>query len=115
MVLFFAIQDTKLGMLNHSTEIEFINKSWLEKQWLGTYFIIWPMPAELLQQHSPKQMQQWSLDMANTLANKTIDIDDLKAWIISFQQSNGLLADGIIGSETQMALSLNAYNGPTLK
>ena len=84
-------------------------------QWLGTYFIIWPMPAELLQQYNPSQMQQWSLEMANTIANNTINTDELKKWITNFQKDNGLLADGIIGSETQMALSLNAYNGPTLK
>ena len=115
LVLLSKIENGKIGVLNKSAQVELINQSWLEKQWLGTYFIIWPMPAELLQEYNPAQMQQWSLEMANTIADKTIDIDGLETWITNFQQANGLLADGIIGSETQMALSLNAYNGPTLK
>lgn len=115
LVLLSGIENGKIGVLNKSTDIVFIDKAWLDKQWLGTYFIIWPMPAELLQQHNPVQMQQWSLEMANTIANKIIDTSDLEKWITNFQKDNGLLADGIIGSETQMALSLNAYNGPTLK
>ncbi|MBL4661882.1 MAG: peptidoglycan-binding protein [Alcanivoracaceae bacterium] len=59
-------------------------------------------------------MQKWSLEMANTIANDTLNSEHLNDWIINFQGNQGLLADGIIGPETQMALSLMAYIGPTL-
>ena len=114
LVFLSGIENDKIGVLNHERKTDYIDKSWLENQWLGTYFIIWPMPAELLQQYSPAQMQQWSLEMANTISSTTIEISELENWITEFQKNNSLLADGIIGSETQMALSLNAYNGPTL-
>ena len=61
------------------------------------------------------QPNSWALNMAQVIDNNPdIKSADLTDWIISFQQSNGLLADGIIGKETQMALSLNAYHGPKL-
>ena len=115
LILLSAINNDKIGILNDNDKTILLNKSWLEQQWLGTYFIIWPMPAYVLSEPSQTQMQTWSLEMANTIANTTVSSTQLTDWIIAFQQKNGLLADGIIGSETQMALSLNAYNGPTLK
>jgi murein L,D-transpeptidase YcbB/YkuD len=72
------------------------------------------MPAELLLKPDLEKMQKWSLEMANTIDENTIDSQNLERWIIDFQKAHGLLADGIIGSETQMALSLMAYSGPTL-
>jgi len=115
LVLLSTIDNGKIGVLNYNNEIEYVDKSWLGSQWLGTYFVIWPMPAEMLLEPNKKQMQAWSLEMANTITETKINSQQLHDWIIEFQQKQGLLADGIIGSETQMALSLNAYNGPTLK
>ena len=114
LVLLSAIDNGKIRLLNQDQQFTQINKSWVQQQWLGTYFVLWPMPAELLLNPGSKQMQKWSLEMANTIANDTLSSEQLNDWIINFQGNQGLLADGIIGPETQMALSLMAYIGPTL-
>lgn len=115
LILLSEIEKDKIAILNKDGIYEQVDQDLIDQQWLGTYFIIWPMPSEMLLKPSKEQMQAWSLEMANTIANKKITLEQLGAWVIQFQKQNSLLADGIIGSETQMALSLNAYNGPTLK
>ncbi len=114
LALIVSNKNQQLGVLNQNSEITWVKKTWLDKQWLGTYFIIWPMPAQLLIEASAKDLSNWALEMANTIANDKISASQLSAWIKNFQKENGLLADGIIGKETQMALALAAYNGPTL-
>ena len=114
LALLISTKENQLGILNQNNEISWASKSWLDKQWLGTYFIIWPMPAQLLLEPSVKDLSNWALEMANTIANDKISVSQLRVWIKNFQKENGLLADGIIGKETQMALALAAYNGPTL-
>ena len=114
LVLLISTKENQLGILNQNSEILWVSKAWLDKQWLGTYFIIWPMPAQLLLEPSVKDLSNWALEMANTIASDKISASQLRVWIKNFQKENGLLADGIIGKETQMALALAAYNGPTL-
>lgn len=114
LILLTSTNDDKIGVLNNEGQTTSLSIEWLNERWLGTYFMVWPMPAEILLTPSKQQMHKWSLEMANTISPNNIDENQLDQWIIQFQQQNGLLADGIIGSETQMALSLNAYNGPTL-
>ncbi len=97
-----------------------VNKSWLERHWLGTYYVLWPMPAALLQKTLPapgsSEVTTWAHRLARQISglplnNETQFID----WLKRFQARHGLLADGIIGPETAMALSLKAYTGPTLQ
>ncbi|MBL4773145.1 MAG: AAA family ATPase [Alcanivoracaceae bacterium] len=114
LVLLSAIDNGKIRLLDQNNQFLSVKKDWIEQRWLGTYFVLWPMPAELLLNPDYKQMQKWSLEMANTIANDTLNSEHLNDWIINFQGNQGLLADGIIGPETQMALSLMAYIGPTL-
>ncbi len=114
LALLISTKENQLGILNQNNEISWVSKAWLDKQWLGTYFIIWPMPAQLLLEPRAKDLSNWALEMANTIANDKISVSQLRVWIKNFQKENGLLADGIIGKETQMALALAAYNGPTL-
>ena len=114
LVLLSAINNGMIRLLGQEGQFSLIDKSWLQHQWLGTYYILWPMPAELLFKPDLEKMQKWSLEMANTIDGSSIDGQNLERWIIDFQKDHGLLADGIIGSETQMALSLMAYSGPTL-
>ena len=114
LLLIASSSESKIGILNKNHEIIYVNHQWLDQQWLGNYFIIWPMPAELLVDPSVKDLSNWSLEMANTISSDRISAYQLSDWIKSFQAKNGLLADGIIGKETQMVLSINAYNGPTL-
>jgi len=114
LALLLSTKEKKLGVFNQNDKISWVQKTWLDRQWLGTYFIIWPMPAKLLVEPSSKDLSNWALEMANTIASDKITVSQLSPWIKNFQKENGLLADGIIGKETQMALALAAYNGPTL-
>lgn len=87
-------------------------QSALEEQWFGTYYVLWPVAAELIGDTMPEQMTEWVSTMAQVIDNKPIN--DVTEWVTQFQRNNGLLADGIVGNETQMALSLQAYEGPRL-
>ncbi len=87
----------------------------VSQRWYGSYFILWPMAAELIDDTISSANDDWALKMAQVIDNNAeISPADLPDWITEFQQSNGLLADGIIGKETQMALSIRAYQGPKL-
>jgi len=114
LILLSAIKHDKIEVLNNINHPIGINSDWLQHNWLGTYFIIWPMPADLLIDFDKKQLNDWVLEMANTLSNERIEKEQLDDWIKNFQLRNNLVPDGIIGKETQMMLSLLAYNGPTL-
>lgn len=114
LVLLNGIVNNDVQLLNKQNQFVNVDKHWLEQQWLGTYFIIWPMPAELLIEPDEVDLNHWALEMANTISTQKVTQYQLKEWIVGFQKNHGLLADGIIGKETQMALSLMAYNGPTL-
>lgn len=115
LVLLSGIDNGKIRLANHNQQYTWLDKSWIDDRWFGTYFILWPMPAKLLLDNNAEDLQKWSLEMANTIATESISSEQLNQWIITFQKDHGLLADGIIGPETQMALSLMAYSGPILK
>ncbi len=114
LVLLKAIENDKLILVTNQGEIP-VEPQQLNSQWYGHYFILWPLAVELLGDTMGTATQNWALNMAQVIAdNPNLDQGELNQWIIEFQQSNGLLADGIIGKETQMALSLMAYHGPKL-
>jgi general secretion pathway protein A len=115
VVLLNAISTDSVELLNYNNKFTAVAKQWLDQQWLGTYFILWAMPAELLVDPDEEDLQNWALEMANTLSVDQITKSRLIDWIKSFQKNHGLVADGIIGKETQMTLSLMAYNGPNLQ
>lgn len=114
LVVLKGINDNKLQVLNQNRQFQWVKPNKILNDWYGTYFILWSMPADLLQSPSEESLNAWVLEMANTISQEVISISNLDEWIKQFQQTNGLLADGIIGPETQMALSLKAYIGPTL-
>ncbi len=110
-----------LTVLNHNTVTlstrqgpQILSHQDFNKRWLGHYRILWPIAPELIS-GTIKQQRQWALSVARVLDQSTeIEDAELDVWIKNFQQQNGLHADGIIGSETQMALALKAYDGPQL-
>jgi general secretion pathway protein A len=114
LVLLTGISEGQVLLLNDSNSNQLVEQRWLDDRWLGTYFILWSMPAEILVDPLISKLNSWATEMANTISNEQINNSNLIQWLKSFQIENGLLADGIIGPETQMALSLRAYNGPTL-
>lgn len=91
------------------------SNSQINDRWYGHYFVLWPMAPELIDDTISASVNAWALNVAQVIDNDTsLSQQELNDWIIDFQQKNGLLADGIIGKETQMALSLKAYQGPKL-
>lgn len=96
-----------------------VSRSWLEQRWLGTYYVLWPMPAALLSEALPMRdshvVSDWARQLIAQIDGQAPgDEAQLRDWIKAFQARHGLLADGIIGPETAMALSLKAYTGPVL-
>ncbi|WP_395377636.1 ExeA family protein [Marinicella sp. W31] len=92
-----------------------VSSQWLNQRWLGHYYVLWPTEAPLWQDENDTNVNDWALDMARTLDKSAqLDADNLSQWILQFQRQNSLISDGIIGKETQMALSLKAYQGPKL-
>jgi general secretion pathway protein A len=93
-----------------------ISAEGINHQWYGHYFVLWPMATELIDVTMSEAIESWALNVAKVIDNNPgLQGTDLTGWVIEFQQANGLLADGIIGKETQMALALKAYQGPTLQ
>ena len=87
----------------------------LNDRWYGQYFVVWPIDEALIDDTIDSQVSTWALQLAQVIDNNPdLTSDVLPDWIKNFQQNNGLLADGIIGKETQMALSIKAYHGPKL-
>ncbi len=92
-----------------------ISEQDINQRWFGSYFILWPMAVELINDTIGDATNAWALNMAQVIDNNpNIQATELTNWVTDFQRNNGLLADGIIGKETQMALSIHAYHGPKL-
>ncbi len=119
VVLVKISPDGRLILKNSAEQPVPVNKSWLEQHWLGTYYVLWPMPAELLHTNLPApgsaEVSAWARRLARQISGRPLATDArFIDWLKQFQNRHGLLADGIIGPETAMALSLKAYSGPTL-
>lgn len=92
-----------------------IRQADIEQQWFGTYFVLWPLAEELIGDTMSQNLAKWVQSMAFAIDKQTIQPQQIEPWVKTFQQKNGLLADGIVGKETQMALALKAYQGPKLQ
>ncbi|MCX7552794.1 AAA family ATPase [Marinicella sp. S1101] len=114
LVLLKAIKDDELMLATSDGDLS-ISAPQLNNLWYGHYFILWPLAVELIDGTIDSSTTTWALNMAQVIDNNpNLGPQNLNQWIVDFQQANGLLADGIIGKETQMALSLMAYQGPKL-
>ena len=111
------LQEFKGGQWHVLTQqgLQQVNQSTIEQQWFGTYFVLWPLAEELIGDTIPERTAEWVKSVATVIENRPFTLEQSQAWVVEFQQRNGLLADGIVGSETQMALSLQVYQGPKLK
>ena len=94
--------------------LQVVKKSVIEEQWFGTYFVLWPLAQELIGDTMSEDVALWVKSMAMVIENRSMTLKQSQNWVVEFQQKNGLLADGIVGKETQMAMALQAYQGPKL-
>ncbi|MEZ5470173.1 MAG: AAA family ATPase [Marinicella sp.] len=114
LALVTAMNDNQVTLKTVDGEQNY-NHQQINKNWLGHYFVLWPMASELVDDTISESVNNWALNVAKVIDNNPeLSPANLTEWITNFQQQNGLLADGIIGKETQMALSLKAYQGPKL-
>ncbi len=114
LALVTAIDSDSVTLMTSTGEQKF-SHTFINQQWFGHYFILWPMASELIDDTISSSVNAWALNVAKVIDNDPkLSATELNDWIINFQLNNGLLADGIIGKETQMALSLKAYKGPNL-
>jgi general secretion pathway protein A len=115
LALLTGISDQQVTYLSANGQ-KTITAEGINRHWYGHYFVLWPMATELIDGTMSEAVESWALNVAKVIDNNpTLQGADLNGWVIEFQQANGLLADGIIGKETQMALALKAYQGPTLQ
>ncbi|MFC3192937.1 AAA family ATPase [Marinicella sediminis] len=114
LALISEIRDQQITYLS-TAGLQHISAAGINQNWYGHYFVLWPMATELIDGTINEAVESWALNVAKVIDdNPSLNAADLTEWIIGFQQNNGLLADGIIGKETQMALALKAYQGPKL-
>jgi len=114
LALLTGMNSEKVTLLTNTGEQTFDHRL-INQHWYGHYFVLWPMASELIDDTISSTVNEWALNVAKVIDNNpSLLATELNDWIINFQLNNGLLADGIIGKETQMALSLKAYKGPNL-
>ncbi len=97
-----------------SKGLQEMDRSVIEDQWFGTYFVLWPLAQALIDDTMSNDVALWVQSMASIIENRPMTLEQSQFWVVEFQQKNGLLADGIVGKETRMALALQAYQGPKL-
>lgn len=114
MLLLIAVDGNQWQVFSEGG-IKTLAQSEIAQQWFGTYFILWPLAEELIGDTIAEKTAEWVNSVATVIENRSFTLEQSQAWVVEFQQRNGLLADGIVGSETQMALSLQVYQGPKLK
>jgi general secretion pathway protein A len=98
-----------------------VSRDAVERGWLGEYFVAWPQspdwPGEIQRGQSGKAVDI-VMEMA-TYANPawqggTVFDRGFEDWLVSFQQRNGLEADGIIGPNTLIYLMAPMITEPRL-
>ncbi|MCL1079893.1 AAA family ATPase [Parashewanella spongiae] len=116
-------RDERRILLQLGEQQVWVDNEWFDKHYSGTFELLWQAPfgtAKLINRYSPLKEVQW---LENQLANiehrqpRTLDRFDnqLKESLIAFQQRHGLRADGIVGNQTYVQLSLYGSTiGPRL-
>ena len=114
LVLLKSMSNEHLTLVTNAGDLNLPYQD-LDQRWYGQYFVVWPIDEALIDDTIDSQVSTWALQLAQVIDNNPdLNSEMLPDWIKNFQQNNGLLADGIIGKETQMALSIRAYHGPKL-
>ena len=104
-------------MLVASREIR-ISTTALEKQWFGSYSVLWQPPSGYNGPIKPdieSPVAAWLTDQLEKITDLQREHASLARMVTSYQKQEGLLADGIAGPETLIHLnSTLGHTGPTL-
>ncbi len=90
----------------------------LEKQWFGTYTVLWQPPpggSREIKTGNTGQDIRWLTENLEKLTGLKAAYTELDQMISGYQKGEGLIADGIAGPETLIHLNLSiGRNGPAL-
>jgi general secretion pathway protein A len=97
---------------------ETISTSALEKQWFGFYTMLWQPPPGYRGPIKPADggaMAEWLASQIAKATGQPTSGRELGPLLMAFQESEGLIADGIAGPETLIHLNAKiGRSGPTL-
>ena len=113
---------TKLGEKQATLQVAskeiMISTTALEKQWFGSYTVLWQPPSGYSKPIIPaieSPEGTWLIDHLKKVPGLQNGKASLDLMITTYQKNEGLVADGIAGPETLIHLnSTIGHNGPTL-
>ena len=90
----------------------------LDRQWFGSYTILWQPPEGFSGTIKPDSATEdtWLREKMATITGKDLTGLKLKPLVREYQRREGLIADGIVGPETIIHINSGTGNpGPNLK
>ncbi len=104
-------------LLMDSREVS-LSTAALEKQWFGSYSLLWQPPSGYRKPIAPgidSPQLKWLTGAVRTVVGRQEPAGDPARLIIAYQRREGLMADGIAGPETLIHLNSSiGHQGPTL-
>jgi general secretion pathway protein A len=111
------LTDSKASLLINAKEIT-VSTTALEKQWFGSYTILWQPPPGYSKPIKPEaegQDVEWLASQIKMISGPQTTATSLGQMVTSYQKNEGLIADGIAGPETLIHLNSSVgRTGPTL-
>lgn len=111
------LTESKAVLLINDKEIT-VTTTALEKQWFGSYTILWQPPPGYKKPITPKaegRDVEWLASQIKIVSGPQTAATDLGQMVTAYQKDEGLIADGIAGPETLIHLnSSTGHTGPVL-
>ncbi len=116
-------RDERRILLQLGEQRVWVKNKWFEEHYSGTFELLWQEPfgaARVINRYSPITDVQWLENQLASIEHRQprtlVRFDNqLKETLIAFQQRHSLQADGIVGSQTYVQLSLYSSKiGPRL-
>jgi general secretion pathway protein A len=112
------LTDNKASLIINAKEVV-VGTNDLEKQWFGSYTILWQPPpgySKPIKPGAEDQDVEWLSNQIQKATGLESTSTDLSQMVTAFQKSEGLIADGIAGPETLIHLnsSVGRTTGPVL-
>ena len=107
----------KATLLLNTEEIT-VSTTALEKQWFGSYTILWQPPPGYNKPITPEaegQDVEWLTSQIRTISKSPATTIDLGQLVTAYQKNEGVIADGSAGPETLIHLNSSVgHTGPIL-